>query len=121
MNKFFVLLFAFFMFPLLLCFSQMCQPGSACYQQDHLTRMKAENPKLYKYEERIADIQREIKNLLRQYGRINKSNTRKFSKQERLDQIKEKIKSLLKELAEIKNSPDYQVELTIFHGSRPKF
>lgn len=77
-------------------------------QEEYLRALQKESPKLYGFEKRLLDIQKEMQKIINahQQGKLTK------------ERLRELVIPLIKEEIEIRNNPDYQVEqrLNMFLG-----
>ncbi|MFA7677763.1 MAG: hypothetical protein WCY34_06335 [Candidatus Omnitrophota bacterium] len=105
MNKGLLFTVLFLFFPI--CFSYSQPLGVVYDKQGYVKMLKEKNPKLYEFEKRIVDIQREMDKLLKEYDQAVYDEAKR-------SQIKEQLKSLLKENMDIRNDFDYQVEKLTF-------
>lgn len=76
--------------------------------KEDLTALEKDNPKLFQFKERLADIEKEMQGIIKEY------------QQKRIDKeaAYQKLLPLVKEELEIKNNPEYVIEKTIHEKLR---
>jgi flagellar biosynthesis component FlhA len=69
-------------------------------QEEYLRSLQKDSPKLYEFEKRLLDIQKEMQKIFTDFqnGKITK------------EQVRSLATPLLKEEMEIRNNPEYQIE-----------